>query len=64
MPTKRGKKKSGTSIIARFGENSGSTILKFLKFLTKLMCQAMPYSVAIIEVWLDKTFLYFNCGVH
>ena len=51
------EKKSGTSIIARFGDNSDSTILKFLKFLTKLLDQAIPYSVAIIEVWLDKTFV-------
>ena len=31
------KKKSGTSIIARFGDNSDSMILKFLKFLNKLL---------------------------
>ena len=62
--TKRLKKKSGTSIIARFGDNSDSTILKFLKFLTKLLGQAIPYSAAIIEVWLDRTFVYFNCSVH
>ena len=52
------------SIIARFGDSSDSTILKFLKFLTKLLGQAIPYSAAIIEVWLDKTFVYFNCSVH
>ena len=63
-PSKRVKKKSGTSIIARFCDNSDSTILKFLKFLTKLLDQAIPYSAAIIKVWLDKTFVYFNCGVH
>ena len=33
----RVKKKSRTSIIARFGDNSDSTILKFFKFLTKLL---------------------------
>ncbi|CAH3182364.1 unnamed protein product, partial [Porites lobata] len=49
VPTKRVEKKSGTSIIARFGDNSDSTILKFLKFLTKLLGQAIPYSAAIIE---------------
>ena len=43
--------------MARFGDNSDSTILKFLKFL-------IPYSAAIIKVWLDKTFVYFNCSVH
>ena len=37
--------------------DSDSTILKFLKFLTELLDQAIPYSVAIIEVWLDKTFV-------
>ena len=36
--TKRVKKKSGTRIIARFSDNSDSTILKFLKFLTTLLC--------------------------
>ena len=40
-------KKSGTNIIARFGDNSDSTILKFLKFLTKLLGQAIPYNAAI-----------------
>ena len=64
VPTKRVKKKFGTSIIARFYDNSNSTILKFLKFLTKLLGQAIPYSTAIIKVWLDKTFVYFNCSVH
>ena len=64
MQINRVKKKSGTSIIARFGDNSDSTILKFLKFLTKLLGQAIPYSAAIIKVWLDKTFVYFNCSVH
>ena len=54
--TQERKKKSGTSIMARFGDNSDSTILKFLKFLTKLLGQAIPYSAAIIKVWLDKTF--------
>ena len=63
VPTKRVKKKSGTNIIARFDDNSDSTILKFLKFLTKLLGQAIPYSAAIIDVWLDKTFVYFNCSV-
>ena len=58
------EKKSGTSIIAGFGDNSDSTILKFSKFLTKLLGQAIPCSAAIIEVWLDKTFAYFNCSVH
>ena len=58
------KEKSGTTIMATFGDNSFSTILKFLKFLTKLLGHAMPYSAAIIEVWLDKTFVYFNCSVH
>ena len=50
--------------MARFGDNSDSTILKFLKFPTKLLSQAIPYSSAIIKVWLDKTFVYFNCSVH
>ena len=50
--------------VARFGDDSDSTILKFLKFLTKLLGQAIPYSVAIIKVWLNKTFVYFNCSVH
>ena len=55
------EKKSGTSIIARFGDNSDSTILKFWKFLAKLLGQAMhPYSASIIEVWIDKTFVYFK----
>ena len=35
-----------------------------MKFLNKLLGQAIPYSAAIIEVWLDKTFVYFNCSVH
>ena len=52
------------SIIARFGDNSYSRILKFLKFLTKLLSQAIQNSTAIIKVWLDKTFAYFNCRVH
>ena len=60
----RVKKKSKTSIMARFGDNSDSTILKALKFLNKLLGQAIPYSAAIIEVWLDRTFVYFNCSVH
>ena len=51
-------------VIARFGETSDRTILTFLKFLTKLLDQTIPYSAAIIEVWLDKTFVYFNCRVH
>ena len=38
--------------------------LKFLKFLTKLLGKAIPYSAAIIKVWLDKTFVYFTCSVH
>ena len=38
VPTKRVKKKSGTHIIARFSDNYDSTILKFLKYLTKLLC--------------------------
>ena len=50
--------------VARFGDDSDSTILKFLKFLTKLLGQAILYSAAIIEVWLDKTFVYFNCSTH
>ena len=48
------KKISGTRIIARFSDNSDSTILRCLKFLTKLLGHAIPYSAAIIEVWLDK----------
>ena len=44
--------------------NSDSTILKFLKFLTKLLGQAIPYRAAAIEVWLNKIFVYFNCSVH
>ena len=44
--------------------NSDSTILKFLKFLPKLLGQAIPYRAATIEVWLNKTLVYFNCSVH
>ena len=40
-------------MIARFSDNSDSTILKFLKFLIKLLGKAIPYSAAIIKVWLD-----------
>ena len=47
-------------VSARFSDNSDSAILKFLKFLTKLLGKAIPYSTAIIKVWLDKTFVYFN----
>ena len=43
--------------IARSSDNSDGTILKFLEFLTKLSGQTTPYSTAIIEVWLDKTFV-------
>ena len=45
-------------------DNSDSTILKCLKFLTKLLGQTILYSATIIKVWLDKTFVYFNCSVH
>ena len=51
-------------MIPRFGDISDSTILKFLKFLTKVLGKAILYSTAIIKVWLDKTFVYFNCSVH
>ena len=45
-------------------DNSDNTILKLLKFLTKLSGQTILYSAAIIKVWLHKTFVYFNCSVH
>ena len=35
-----------------------------MEFLTKLLGQAFPYRAAMIEVWLDKTFVYFDCIVH
>ena len=35
-----------------------------MKFLTKLLGQAFPYKAEIIEVWLDKTFVHFDCSVH
>ena len=38
--------------------NSNSTILKSLKFLTKLSGQAIPYSAVKIEVGIDETFAY------
>ena len=44
------KKKSGTSIIARFGDNSDSMILKFLKFLTKLLAHFSRNSGVCIKV--------------
>ena len=47
-------------VSARFGDNSDS---KILKFLAQLLGEAIPYSSAIIEVWFDKTFVYFNCSV-
>ena len=47
-----------------YHDNSDSTILKLLKFLTKLSGQTILYSAAIIKVWLHKTFVYFNCSVH
>ena len=50
--------------MARFSDNSDRTILKILEFLTQLLGKAIPYSAAIIEVWLNKTFVYFNCSVH
>ena len=64
VPTKQVIRNLELVIKARFGDNSYSTISKFLKFLTKLLGQAIPYSTAIIKVWLDKTFVYFNCSVH
>ena len=45
-------------------DNSDSTILKFLKILTKMLGQTILYSAAIIKVWLGKTFVYFNFSVH
>ena len=49
--------------VCKFSDNSDSTILKFLKFLTKLLGKAIPYSTEIIKVWLE-TFVHFNCSVH